>query len=327
MLAFGLVGAGEQGRTVLLPAALSNGVARILAVCDTDADKARMAAAQINGTPYTDFRAMISECNLAGLVMACPPRVHYEVAKFALSRGLHVFVEKPPAVSSGELIELAEIAHERALITGVGLNFRRAEPILQLKSYLEERKLTPSLIAVKHTASKPKKDIWNIGSTLDTILLAQAIHPLDTILNIGGAVARVDALGTEPNGWMLSVNIVFESGAIGHLLTGSGAPNFENRIEVFTMQGPSLVVDDLRSFRIIDPDALPTGLSDKKRWSYEWRPSPTNCGFSRPGYSGELAEFFMCVDKNEQFSPSFRDTIPIYKIMTEISAQIVKSAR
>ena len=61
------------------------------------------------------------------------PKTHYELARQALSQGIHTFVEKPLATSSGECETLIELAEAQDLKLFVGHIFLHSAPVAKLK--------------------------------------------------------------------------------------------------------------------------------------------------------------------------------------------------
>ena len=55
--------------------------------------------------------------DVTAVALCTPPQVRYETARYALERGRHVLLEKPPGVTVGEIQDLAE----HALYRGVSL--------------------------------------------------------------------------------------------------------------------------------------------------------------------------------------------------------------
>ena len=63
------------------------------------------------------------------VLFATPVSTHYKLAKAALFAGKHVFVEKPLASSSGEAIELMDLAAESDLVLMPGHTFLYSPPV------------------------------------------------------------------------------------------------------------------------------------------------------------------------------------------------------
>ena len=83
----------------------------LTAVCDTNPDRVQAALELApNAAPFTDATAMLESGLIDLVVVSTPPNSHYAWAKEALSRGIHVVLEKPMALLASECDELMELA-------------------------------------------------------------------------------------------------------------------------------------------------------------------------------------------------------------------------
>ncbi|HZP84797.1 MAG TPA: Gfo/Idh/MocA family oxidoreductase [Chthonomonadaceae bacterium] len=121
----GVIGAGWFASRRHLPDAIANPQVLLTALCRRDPE-AREKMATRFGVPmehaYEDWQRMLDSVELDAVLIATPNALHYEQAKAALERGLHVLVEKPMTVRSAEAHELTALARERGLKLGVALN-------------------------------------------------------------------------------------------------------------------------------------------------------------------------------------------------------------
>ncbi len=62
-----------------------------------------------------DYRKLLSEVKLDGVIVSSPHTFHYEHAKAALEAGCHVMVEKPFTTNSKDAKELVELANKNNL--------------------------------------------------------------------------------------------------------------------------------------------------------------------------------------------------------------------
>src|SRR3954469_8638316 len=66
---------------------------------------------------YPDHRTMLAaEPELAAIAVCTPTFTHFEIARDALLAGKHTLLEKPPASTVAELVELQRIAAERGVV-------------------------------------------------------------------------------------------------------------------------------------------------------------------------------------------------------------------
>lgn len=74
---------------------------------------------------YTDYLEMLDK-EKPDVVHNCTPNhLHYEINKEIISRGIHVFCEKPLAMNSEESEALVHLAKEKGVFAGVNFNYRQ----------------------------------------------------------------------------------------------------------------------------------------------------------------------------------------------------------
>ena len=67
-------------------------------------------------TTYSDWRKLLDEVEgLEAVAITTPPSVRYEIARAAIEKGLHVLLEKPPAVTLSEVEELSCLAEAKGV--------------------------------------------------------------------------------------------------------------------------------------------------------------------------------------------------------------------
>ncbi len=320
----GVIGIGEQGWNNIVPAIAQVSEARIVAVCDLDESRCQLTSALGITNHFTDYLVMLESIEIDAIVVAGPPQLHMEAATRAIEMGISVFVEKPPAVFLRDLVTLSALADKNHSITGVGLNFRYAEPVNMIKSIINaEPSDTPIYMSVKHISSKPLQPLWGLESLNRSLLLSQVIHPLDTMVYFGGEVKDVLCLScSNGQGTLISANFQFTNGAIGHMLTGSMSPHFENSLELTTKAGQQFVLESLWDLKITDRQKKSKFGNSTRVWESSITPSPLDSGHRRTGYFHELRVFFQCVLQKRAFSPSFTDVVYLYELLDRIEEQL-----
>jgi predicted dehydrogenase len=103
-----LVGLGYWGRNLARTFAE---LAELTWLCDASPDALQVSAARYpRARPTTSFDDLLSDPELDAIVVATTASTHYELAKRALEAGKHVFVEKPPAQTEAEAMDLVATA-------------------------------------------------------------------------------------------------------------------------------------------------------------------------------------------------------------------------
>lgn len=99
-LRIGMIGTSWWADLMLLPALKSNPQATVVALCGRNRERAQTLATKF-AVPqvYTDYQQMYEEAQLDAVVIATPDDMHYAMAMHAFDADLHVFCEKPLALT------------------------------------------------------------------------------------------------------------------------------------------------------------------------------------------------------------------------------------
>jgi predicted dehydrogenase len=119
----GLIGVGKMGIShyAILGA---HPEVEVSAICDSAAYLTSALRKYTGVETFKDYRKMIESAGLDCVFVATPSSSHYEIASYALERGLHVFVEKPLCLDASESKRLAELAKEKGRANQVGYHNR-----------------------------------------------------------------------------------------------------------------------------------------------------------------------------------------------------------
>jgi len=123
MIRVGVVGLGKMGLSHLAMIRAHPSVT-VEAVTDSLAYMLDILSKYTSVKTYSDYDAMLESTTLDAVIIATPTKFHFDMVKKALSRGIHVFCEKPLCLTSVESLELAGIAEKYNLITQVGYHNR-----------------------------------------------------------------------------------------------------------------------------------------------------------------------------------------------------------
>ncbi|MCY4461038.1 MAG: Gfo/Idh/MocA family oxidoreductase [Albidovulum sp.] len=122
----GVIGTGWWATTTHIPVALANPKAEVVAVADLDSARLDTVCGKFGiQARYTDFRRMLAEQDLDGVVVATPHTEHAKVAIPSLEAGCHAMVEKPMATSGADaraIVDAAAAAGKQVMVP-CGWNF------------------------------------------------------------------------------------------------------------------------------------------------------------------------------------------------------------
>jgi len=114
LIGIGLVGAGAFGQ-FCLKAFAAMPEARIVAVADIDAGRAREQAAQYGARACTGLADLLADDGVAIVALNTPPYLHHAQGLAVLEAGKHLFCEKPLALTEAEGAALIRAADEHGV--------------------------------------------------------------------------------------------------------------------------------------------------------------------------------------------------------------------
>jgi len=193
--------------------------AEVVAVCDIIPERADAAAERLGVRKYYDLPTMLAKEDL-DIVDVSTGGVergsdHYAPTLTALEAGCNVLSEKPICNNIEHAREMVAKAAEAGVCFGVNLNYRFSPACRKAKQWIEEGRLGEINFVnkVQWIRSSGKTEWYHM----------RALHPhsMDIIRLLCGEVKQVHSYMKRREGnicWSnASINMLFESGAIGHL--------------------------------------------------------------------------------------------------------------
>jgi len=257
-LQYALVGAGAFGTAMLVPQMKKRRDRFFLkAVVSRNAAQGGNFARDQQVEIFTsDVATVLDDNSIDLVVIATRHHEHADQVVRALEAGKHVFVEKPLALTWGELDRVATLYRglDPAPLLLVGFN-RRFSPALAMVKSLVERRRAPLVIEYRLNAGYIPLDHWVHGSQGGGRNIGEACHMYDVFRFLAGAPVRsVQAAAIDPGTLPyrrndnFSATLGYEDGSLAHLLYTSLGPKTgvgKERIEVFC-DGETYVVDDFK---------------------------------------------------------------------------------
>lgn len=124
---FGAVHADAYSRSPL---------ARLAAVCDSNADRANEFAARYRCKAYTSVDALAADPAVQAVSIATPDFAHRSVAETLLAAGKHVLIEKPLATSVADAEAIAAAAEKARVVAMVDFHNRYHPALTAVKTRL-----------------------------------------------------------------------------------------------------------------------------------------------------------------------------------------------
>lgn len=110
----------------------------IVAVCDTDAERAK-AAAEAFGVPhwYTDAAEMLAKENLGLIDIATTMQSHLQLVLLALGHRVPTIVQKPFGVDIAQVRQMVDASEKAGVFLAVHENFRFQKPLRKIREVIE----------------------------------------------------------------------------------------------------------------------------------------------------------------------------------------------
>lgn len=301
-LRVGIVGVGSHAYRNILPT-LTYLPVSLDAVCDLDAERARATAAQYGASRvYSAAADMYRYGDLDAVLICVSPQRHPELACEALDAGLHVWLEKPPAMRAAQVEEIERHRGDRVVVVGFKKAFMPAtRKTREIVSAPEFGMLRSLLAEYPMTIPEDGAGVLERGEYANW--LANGCHPLSFMLAVGGAVEAVTAHRSRNGGGV--VVLEFASGAMGnfHLADGGRLP-----FERYTVYGDGGHVTVENSSRVSWHRGIPFNYSRTANYApggfdhgtTVWEPQNTlatleNKALFTQGFYDELRSFCECV--------------------------------
>jgi predicted dehydrogenase len=302
-LRIGLVGAGMHAYRNILPA-LHYLPVQLMAVCDRDGERASVTAAEYGCRPYTDAEAMYDAENLEAVLLVVGPAQHPDLACQAFSRGLHVWMEKPPGMCAADVERMIAARSDRAAAVGFKKVFMPStEKALEIIRSPQHGGLR-TMLAV-YPMEVPPDGAAVLAERRFTNWLGNGCHPLSLLIAAGeasgGEPVRVTTLRGGAGGGVVWVEL--SNGVSATLQLASGPQPIEaysffaarwhlhidNSLTVTLQRGYPF---DYNRTAHYCPEGVESGAV---RWE------PQNClatlenrALFTQGFHGELMEFCRC---------------------------------
>lgn len=134
-LRLALVGCGAIAEELHLPVLAGHEGIALTALVDRDAQRARRLANSYRVPNVLGDAGELSSQSVDAVILATPPFHHAPGSIGLMSRGLHVLVEKPMALTLAEAEEMCRVADEHEVVLAVGL-YKRLLPATRLLASL-----------------------------------------------------------------------------------------------------------------------------------------------------------------------------------------------
>ncbi|WP_394210628.1 bi-domain-containing oxidoreductase [Enterovibrio calviensis] len=250
------IGAGNYASRVLMPAFSKSGAALNTVVTSGGVTAVHHGKKLGFKNASTDLNDALNNDEIDTVVIATQHNLHAEQVIQSITKGKHVFVEKPLALNESDVdaIEAAYLKCETKPVLMVGYNRRFAPNVIKMKALLDGVK-TPKTFIMTMNAGDIPSEHWTqdieIGGGR---IIGEACHYVDLMRFLAGskisgfsATCIGDSPGVSVKEDKASITLTFEDGSMGtiHYFANGGKAFPKERIEVFA-DDAVLQIDNFR---------------------------------------------------------------------------------
>lgn len=183
-----VVGAGAMGMNHLrVLKDFADAQVQLVAVADPAQANLERAMSRFHIVGYADYRQMIEQETPDLVAVVVPTDLHFEVASYALERGINVLIEKPITSTVAEALTLIELARAQRVKIAVGHIERFNPAVMLVKRQLVAGQLGQIFQMHARRLGPFPPRIRDVGVTLDL-----ATHDIDVMRYLADAeVERV----------------------------------------------------------------------------------------------------------------------------------------
>jgi predicted dehydrogenase len=156
---------------------------KMVAFCNRTIEKASAFSEQYTdgkAPVFANHRQMFDQVLLDVVVICLPPYAHSDEVEIAAKLGVHVFIEKPIALTSEQGWQMVNAAENAGIVTQVGFMFRFGEAIEHLKKMIDSGEAGPvGLMSARYFCNALHAPWWRRRDLSGGQLVEQVIHMVD----------------------------------------------------------------------------------------------------------------------------------------------------
>jgi len=179
----GFIGLGGMGRAHL-DSLRKLSDARVVAVCDINAELSAATGKEFEARSYTDHHDLLDKEDIDALYVVIPPFAHTDAELIAARKGIHLFVEKPVSLDMDLSREIWAEAQKAGIITSVGYTLRYFGFARLLRQFLANETL--AMISINRWGGMPGVAWWRQMARSGGQLVEQTTHQVDMVRYVTG---------------------------------------------------------------------------------------------------------------------------------------------
>ena len=272
------------------------------------------------------YEDLLEDPLLQAVLILTPPNTHLDLVQRAARAGKHVLLEKPIEVSLAGAEELVAVCEQHQVLLAVMLQHRLRESSMALAALIasgELGELTGASCSMRWWRPQSYYDEPGRGTLARDgggVLITQAIHTLDLLLNLTGLPAQVTALARtsavhrmECEDSVVAV-LSFANGAIGSIdATTAAYPGFSERIALnFTRGSASLEAGEMQA-ELMDGRRLCAGARQATGTG------ANVMAFDHQPHRAVIADFLQAIRQGQTPAVSGRSALQVHRLIAALT--------
>lgn len=226
-------------------------------VFDVDMDQASHLSRQHVCAPFNNYQTFLA--SIDAVIIAAPASAHYDLAREALSSGVHALVEKPIALNVDEADALLALARKHALTLQIGHQERY---VLDAAGLFTQDRSPLRIDCVRTTAASGRCE--DVSVVLDLM-----IHDIDLVRRLTGAT--LETVTAKGNVHEAAAELMLSNGALVAMKASRRASSpdrrmtmvFDDGVIEFDFNKRTLINSTPASFSTSFPDeTAPLAITD-----------------------------------------------------------------
>ena len=273
MVKMGFIGFGRMGITHYSILNIHPSV-QVAAICDSSAVMLGIIKKYLGVPVYSQYREMLEESDLDAVIVSTPGDSHLDIVKAAIEKDLHIFVEKPFALSTEEGKAGLEMIKSKPLVNQVGYVNRFNEVFTEVKALLEKDIVgeVKSYVAEMYGATvlKSSGSSWRAKkNTGGGCLYEFASHCIDMAIYLFGHPAMVtgstmQSVYSSDVEDMISSTFIHQGGFAGTIIANWSDETYRKPTNILTIFGTKgKIIADKHGYKVYVKEDRPDAGFEK----------------------------------------------------------------
>ena len=228
MIKIGVAGVGQFGKNHARILKKS-GQCDLIGIYDNNTDHLKKTASELKVRAFDSYENLLLK--IEAIVIVVTTSFHYEMAKMALEKGVHIFIEKPITSELRQAEELVDLAEKRDLKIQVG-HIERFNPVVMEVA----EKIKNPMFAECHRIAP-----FNARAVDVPVILDLMIHDIDLVLSfIKSEVKEIRASGAGIMTKSIDIanaRLEFENGAVANVTASRISMKSSRKLRFFQKDG------------------------------------------------------------------------------------------